>query len=262
MNNEVLIFSDLDGCLLNKHDYSFKPAIPVLERIHRAEIPLILASSKTVAEMRLLAGEMQLRNAPLICENGGAIYWGHGKDSEVSILGIERTKILQVLNNLKRDFQFDSFADLGVPGVMKSTDLPEERAVLALQRTSTEPLLWNDNADKLDRFAEALERNSLSLTRGGRFWHVAGPTSKGRGLESVLERHIMQDASNILTLAIGDSPIDQSMLDIANYPIGIPAADGVVHVQMKGHNSRVAQRAGALGWAESVAAVLDELKIP
>ena len=259
----IFIFSDLDGCLLNKHDYSFEAARPVLSRVRDANIPLILASSKTVVEMRTLAAEMRLSDAPLICENGGAIYWTNRDvaDADSEVLGTDRTSILQVLRELKANFRFSSFEDLQVEGVMRATDLPLEKARAALQRRSTEPLLWEDADEKIVRFRKALEEASLTLTKGGRFWHVAGHTTKGLAMQRVAKQLSNDFAGEISTLAIGDSPIDQSMLDVADYPIAIPSPDGVVRVETKGHNGIVATQAGATGWAEAVTRVLDELAL-
>ena len=58
----LALFTDLDGCLLNKHDYDFAPALLVLERLQRLEIPVILSSSKTEAEMRPLSVELHRTN--------------------------------------------------------------------------------------------------------------------------------------------------------------------------------------------------------
>ncbi|HHU7986588.1 TPA: HAD-IIB family hydrolase, partial [Escherichia coli] len=47
----LLVFSDLDGTLLDSHSYDWQPAAPWLSRLHEANIPVILCSSKTSAEM-------------------------------------------------------------------------------------------------------------------------------------------------------------------------------------------------------------------
>ena len=112
-STQIIIFSDLDGCLLNKSDYSFEAAIPTLQRIRELQIPLILASSKTEPEMRKLAEEMQLDDAPLICENGGVIFWSRktGEAANKQVLGVDRESILKVLHELKSTFDFQSFDD-------------------------------------------------------------------------------------------------------------------------------------------------------
>ncbi len=258
----IVIFSDLDGCLLDKATYSFAAAIPTLTRIRELEIPLILASSKTEPEMKRLAEEMQLEDAPLICENGGVIFWSRKVDDTANklVLGVERTSILQVLQRLKSRFHFSSFEDMQVEGVMAATELPRDRAEAALQRSCTEPLIWEDEAGKLADFEAGLVSVGLSLTRGGRFWHVAGQTNKGTALQAILERLAVDGQSNCTSVAIGDSPIDQSMLDVADYPIAIPAPDGRVQVKVIGENSRVARAPGPEGWAQTVSSVLNELR--
>lgn len=67
------------------------------------------------------------------------------------------------------------------------------------------------------------------------------------------------DAATIITAAIGDSPIDQSMLDVADVPIGIPTAAGL-GVEVRGDSGIVPQQTGAAGWAEAVELLLSRLR--
>lgn len=46
-----VIYSDLDGCLLDRESYRFDEVRPVLELLRRQGIPLVLCSSKTWAEV-------------------------------------------------------------------------------------------------------------------------------------------------------------------------------------------------------------------
>ena len=46
-----VVFSDLDGTLLDHSTYSWKAAAPALAALRDRGIPLILASSKTSAEI-------------------------------------------------------------------------------------------------------------------------------------------------------------------------------------------------------------------
>lgn len=262
-DKQLVVISDLDGCLLNKADYDFSPAIPTIQHLQKREVPIILASSKTETEMRVIAQDLELRDAPLICENGGSILWSRALDQSNpenrTLLGASRTSILQVLQTLKAKYEFRSFEDLQVAGVVAATDLPIEKAKAALQRNSTEPLLWDDAESKIDSMAADLQSAGLSFTRGGRFWHVAGQTSKGAAMQIVVERLKANTKQDFLTIAIGDSPIDQTMLDVADFPIAIPDPDGLVHVTVSEHNGRIARFAGAEGWAESVGNLVNEL---
>lgn len=256
---QLLLFTDVDGCLLNKSDYDFRPAVPALDRLGRLGIPVILSSSKTGSELQALANELRLKTAPLICENGGTILWRRPADCPRTKAGVSRDRILNVLTELKAGFRFRSFADLQLEGVMAATDLPAEQAAMALDRHSTEPLLWDDDAVLIEAFREKLAQAQLTLTKGGRFWHVAGKTTKGDAMKVVTEWYGSRADSDCLTIAIGDSPIDQSMLDIADYPIGIPAPDGSHNVDVAAPPGVLASNEGAEGWAASVSALLDRL---
>ena len=68
-----LVFSDLDGSLLDHYSYSYEAALPQMEALERAGIPLILVSSKTRAEILILREELANRH-PFIVENGAAVF--------------------------------------------------------------------------------------------------------------------------------------------------------------------------------------------
>ena len=70
----ILVFSDLDGTLLDHGDYSFEAAKPALKKIREHQIPLILTSSKTRHEIELLQRAMGIHD-PFIAENGAAIFF-------------------------------------------------------------------------------------------------------------------------------------------------------------------------------------------
>lgn len=259
----TLLFSDLDGCLLNKSDYDYRPALPALKRAVAMEIPVVLASSKTAAEMVPIAQELQIPVAPLICENGGIILWRGPGAERREVTGVSRTEILSVLDGLKADYPFRSFRDLQLKGIMAATSLPEDKAALAADRHSTEPLLWDGSPEQLESFSQRLRAAGLSFTRGGRFFHVAGTATKGGALQKVAaaaagDRVAAPDAVRVI--AVGDSPIDQSMLDLADYAVCIPAPDGTLNVHAAADRQRIASQPGAAGWAEAIHGVLDELQ--
>jgi mannosyl-3-phosphoglycerate phosphatase len=260
-SQDLLLFTDVDGCLLNKKDYDYRPALPVLDRLKSLQIPVILASSKTATELLELSTELQLNVAPLICENGGQIVWRDPQlaEGESTVTGARRSEILAVLAGLKSVYKFRSFADLGLEGVMQATDLPEDRARKAMDRHSTEPLLWDDHPQAIEWFRKRLQSHSLTLTKGGRFWHVAGATTKGKAMQVVVEKLSAAADRQFKTIAIGDSPIDQSMLDIADYPIAIPAPNGTLNVTVNAQTGVCAKHQGSQGWAQSVTLLLDQL---
>lgn len=259
----LIIFTDLDGCLLNKHDYDWSQAASTLETLRGRQIPVVMNSSKTVPEMSQLANELSLTDSTFISENGSVIRWGHEVGSrevgEIEVMGESRDHILAVLNHLKQQFRFRSFADLGLVGVVKETQLSQDKAQLALARQGTEPLLWDDTEEHRSDFEQRLHDHQLTLTKGGRFWHVAGQTNKGKAMQRVGQRLSHSDGKTMMA-AIGDSPIDQSMLDLADVPIGIPTSTGL-GVNVDPQRGIVAAQQGATGWAEAVSELLSRIDV-
>jgi mannosyl-3-phosphoglycerate phosphatase len=60
-----LVFTDLDGTLLDHHTYGWKEAVAALEHCRKNGVPVILVSSKTRAEMDVLRRELNL-SAPFV----------------------------------------------------------------------------------------------------------------------------------------------------------------------------------------------------
>jgi len=68
----LIVFSDLDGTLLDHETYQFDAAQPALDLLKQHGIPLILNSSKTRAEITAIRDQLQ-NTAPFIIENGAAV---------------------------------------------------------------------------------------------------------------------------------------------------------------------------------------------
>ncbi len=68
-----LIFTDLDGTLLDHDTYGYGDALPALELVKKRNVPLVLCTSKTREETSELRDELGLSH-PFITENGGGIF--------------------------------------------------------------------------------------------------------------------------------------------------------------------------------------------
>ena len=71
-----IIFSDIDGTLLNKDRELSPMTIKVLKELQK-EVPVILISSRMPQAMRHLQDELNINQQPLICYNGGLIIVDH-----------------------------------------------------------------------------------------------------------------------------------------------------------------------------------------
>lgn len=244
---ELLVVSDLDGTLLDHDDYSFEEVLPVLDRMDENGIPMVVNTSKTRAEWLAMRGEFG-NVAPFVVENGSAIYDG----DEVTVFGMPRAEILEVLKPLKGLFKFKGYADAAVTDIMEWTGLGRQSAERSADRHFSEPLLWQDTPEKEEEFCQLIEERGLMTLRGGRFLHVLGKTDKGRPVE-----HFRKE--KVAIIALGDRPNDLAMLKAADIGVVIAAGDGFV---LEADDVLRSTETGPRGWAEMMTQILDQLNIP
>lgn len=258
----LVIFTDLDGTLLDHDSYDWSPALPALSQIRRHRIPLILSSSKTAAEIADV--RQQLGNTdPYIVENGAAVVVPKGfpdfVDGHVESFGAARQTVLAVLAQCRsRGFRFRGFADMTVDGLVACTGLAPEAAGLAMERLATEPVLWDDREDALEAFRHELAHHGLKLLRGGRFFHVMGRFDKADGLRWLMQRYRRQSTSTLLSVALGDSPNDWQMLAAADIPVVIRSDCPISEAPDTGQSVIYSSHRGPAGWNDCVLKILDE----
>jgi len=76
-----IVFSDLDGTLLDHRTYDYSPALPALAKLQEKQIPLVFCTSKTAAEMIPFRKEIKNKD-PFIVENGGGRFFHLSSNSE------------------------------------------------------------------------------------------------------------------------------------------------------------------------------------
>jgi len=243
----LLIFSDLDATLLDHHSYSFDDALPALQLIKDKKIPLILASSKTYEEMINIQSKLGVTD-PFIYENGSGIFF---KGKKIA-LGQSYSQILNVLQDLKTDFSFTSFSQLGPKGIQKETGLNKESSQRASLREFSEPLIWEDSEIKLDSFKVLLKRHGLIGMQGGRFITVSSAQTKGDALLWVKKRYQEASEDKILTIGLGDSENDINMLNKVDKAI-IVRRPNKLPPEIKGHPMKIVTTLiGPKGWNEAI----------
>jgi mannosyl-3-phosphoglycerate phosphatase len=259
----LIIFSDLDGTLLDHDSYDWSPAEPALKRLADSNIPVVLNSSKTIGEIRAIRKQMK-NTAPFIVENGAAVVipancFG-AQEEQVKHFGAPRREVLALLADLRKDgFQFSGFADMSPAEISGHCSLSESDAELARDRVATEPLLWQGDDESLADFRRKLEAGGCRLVQGGRFLHAMGTFDKADGVRFLLKKYREQDpAGRLVSIALGDSPNDQQMLkeaDIAVIVRGVHSDDVVLPSQSRAIRSL---KAGPAGWNECVLNLLIE----
>lgn len=260
---QLVVFTDLDGTLLDHESYDWCPAEAALHRLQAAGIPLIINSSKTASEISRLRRELG-NTSPYIVENGAALVIPSGSLGEtharVHNFGASREEILNVLAELRgQGFLFRGFADMSVEELSSLTGLDNDAAELARSRYATEPLIWNGCGRSLEDFRKALSERGLRLVRGGRFWHVMGNVDKADAVRFLLEKYRARHPdTSLISVALGDSPNDEQMLATTDIAVVMPnpLAEAVrlpVHARVIRPDAP-----GPTGWNQAVMALLDQ----
>ena len=257
-----VIFSDLDGTLLDHDTYDWQPAAPVLDELVQRGIPVVLVSSKTLAELAVLRRALALPD-PVIAENGAVIDVAGGyfpADVSATLNTVDRATLQRHLREIRAQGDYDcvSFDELGDAGIAAATGLTIELARLANRRQATEPILWNGSDAELAAFAAAAQARGLRCTRGGRFVHLMGAFDKADAVAMLCDAYRRKWLGSVVeTIALGDGPNDLGMLSIADVAVVIPGRHGQP-MPLDDH-PRVLRPVtpGPVGWAASLRELLD-----
>ena len=132
---QLIIFTDLDGTLLDHHSYSFEAASEALAEIKSRDYPLVLISSKTAAEIQDIQQQLAIAS-PFISENGAAVYWYDKGSLKSQVFAPTRKQLLATIHalRLEHDYQFVGFADCTTESIVGMTGLDLESAGRAANR--------------------------------------------------------------------------------------------------------------------------------
>lgn len=248
----LLVFSDLDGTLLDHQTYEFAPAQPALAALARIGAGVVLASSKTAAEISPLRARMGLSDWPAIVENGaGVLEPGNAPDADNS----DYREIRAALADLPPGFQ--GFGDVTAQDVADITGLPLDAARAAKARQYSEPGLWKGDPATLGLFLEAAQKAGLSARQGGRFLTLSLGGTKADQMDRIIARYAPRR-----TIALGDAPNDTEMLQNADYGVIVknPAAPPLPPLPGEATGRIIRTDAiGPSGWAQAIFDLLTRL---
>lgn len=291
-----LVFTDLDGTLLDHHTYGWKEALPALEHCRRTGVPVILVSSKTRAEMDLLRRRLNL-SAPFVSENGGGVFFprktfkdapdgsspaeiqrSEGSRNTAVLptaaqtglwqwsLGVPYAHLIRALRDIRKSLglSIKGFSEMNVSEISRLTGLDEEAAHLAAMREYDEPFIFEgETPTDLRPLYESVAGKGLMIVSGGRFHHLLGNNHKGKAMAKIeswynTQYHNNGQGDHIPTIALGDSPNDFPMLLRADFPVLIRSERDFPDLKRKVPNLKTTEYPGPKGWNAAILNILSK----
>jgi mannosyl-3-phosphoglycerate phosphatase len=266
----LLVFTDLDGILLDRGSQSYEAAEGALERISCERIPLIFTTSKTRLEIERLQAAMQIRE-PFIPENGAAIFFPDGyrhyrlnagfrrPPYTVIQLGANYSEIRRFVYSVRKRFNLKGFGELSVEDIELLTGLSPEQATLAKHREFTEPFLIDDDA-RVDEISPIAASRGFKVAFGGQFFHLIGMRQgKGHAVRLCAEIFARNSKSGVVTVGLGNSASDIEILKNVDIPILLPHSNGT-YENIDLFNLVKADSPGSRGWNDAILDVLNRLE--
>ncbi|TCS39995.1 HAD-IIB family hydrolase [Reinekea marinisedimentorum] len=266
-----VVYTDLDGTLLDHDNYSYQAALPALERLNESGIPVVPVTSKTRAEIEPLCHELKL-NAPFIVENGAAIFIpkvfcteeacselpqvdGYRVKSFAPAIDFWNALVVELEKALSGAFV--AMNQMSAQQLADMTSLSLPAAERALKREYSNPLQWLGSDEQLQTLSDICAQKGVQVVKGGRFVHLLKNSDKGAALVW-LNNYLSEflEVSDLESIALGDGENDIAMQLKADIAVQIrsPAHE---FPELEKTSLYRTEKYGPEGWAEAITKILN-----
>ena len=220
---KILIFTDLDGSLLDKETFKFDVIKDYFKELVRNGIIIIPNSSKTEAEL-LDFNEQNNLDLSFIAENGSSIHRLnkiHQNLPEKIIISRTIDEIRNIYEeNISLDFEnkITHILELEREKQQKILGLPLDKIKLAIKRDHSIPIKFNGTESEKNEFTKILKNSGLTIQTGGRIMNVCDNVNKSKAMSKALQLIRKQFNDDIITIGVGDNENDIEMIKQTDYP--------------------------------------------
>jgi len=263
-----LIFTALEGALLDPRTRSYAEAEEALSELDRRRIPLVLVTSLTRDEIEPLRRKMG-HGHPFITESGGGIFFPDGyfnikiPNAERSgrylcvALGLPYEEVCAALDDVAEETGVGvaGFHHMSAREVAENTGLKPRDAELARRRGFDEPFFFT-SADEgaIARFVTAAKERGFNARPGQTFWHFSSGCDAARAVRLLTK--LFRDATRIKLRAVGIGPAFEDLpwlrsVDHAVF-LGGPSANSDHLDTIRPENGTPVNASGPAGWNTSI----------
>lgn len=240
MKLKIIIFTDLDGTLLDHQTYSFEKALPALREIKKTATPVVFVTSKTFAEVKTLQKKMNLwKKEAFIVEGGGAVFVPENFfNFDLMVvapkekifkeqgfwkieLGKPYNKVREILKKAAKETNIPirNIGDMTPEEFSKDCGLSLENARDAKKRTYQEGfkiLLPKKQQQKMyKKIKTAIQKRGFYMTTGGRYYQIMGRPAKIKAVRILIEL-FRKKYGRIKTIGLGDSQADVEFMALCD----------------------------------------------
>ena len=261
-NSSLWIVSDVDGTLMD-HSYDLTPAKETIKTLQRLSIPVILCTSKTAAEVKVIRNELNMKD-PYIVENGAAIYGESLKKVNGKIiLGKKYESLEEILNLISKEIDFNLIPlnNLDDKEATNLTGLKGKSLTLMRDRHWSMPFL-NPPSFLEKKIKIVCKRFNVDIFKGNRMSHLLSINSnKGKAINALKN---YTNNQNIKIIGLGDSPNDLPLFLNSDIRIVIPGVDGPnldLLEQLKDLEFTLASEPNGFGWKNEINKLLNKFRL-
>ena len=281
-----LIFTALEGALVDARTDSFAGAEDAVYELERRKIPWILLTARTRTEIdpiRRKLGHMH----PFITENGGGIFFPDGylsvKIPDVArvgrylsvALGRPYAEVCEALDDIAGEcgVGVTGFHHMSVREIASNTGLRPREAELAKQREFDELFYFTTGDDKaIAGFTETAQARGFQMRQEGTFWHFSAGCDPARAVRMIAQLFRDSMRTKLSLVGIGASEADLPWLQAVNQALLIPDSSAKKSHPVEGEETAgnrpagpprrpsravaVADLPGPAGWNEAILSII------
>jgi mannosyl-3-phosphoglycerate phosphatase len=267
----VVVFASIDR-VLDDRDLSFGGAASAVETLAREQVPLVLCSTKTRAQLEHACQDLNLRH-PFICERGSAVfiptgYFGFVVPRAREMAGYHAVEFGRsyagVVETLHRTagrlgIEVRGFSDMSVEEVARECNLSLLQARLAKLREYAELFrILDPGLAVRERLVRALYGARVRCITSDRYHHIGADVDAGVGIR-LLRSLYRRACGPVMTVGVAEAAGDLSLLECVEDPIIVKGDDRRLlprALPREACAARMTTASGAAGWLEVVADIV------
>ena len=221
--SNILLFTDLDGTLLNKKTFEFKAALNLIQNCISKGINIIPNSSKTDLELDEICENLEIPKV-YISENGSFIYGLNFLSENLNEkVYLSRDKAVIFKNfsdniNVKLQKKCLILENETLQNQIEVLGLPQNKISKAMNRKFSMPFIFLGNKDEEVELKKNVKKYGLNIQFGGRVLSLGDMVSKGNAMMRFISLLSNETKKNYVSICVGDNENDFDMLDKCDYP--------------------------------------------